>query len=408
MDILSINITDFDYDLQEEKIAKYPLQKRDSSKLLVFDGRKTEDDHFLNIASHLPQDSLLVFNETRVVQARMKFQKETGANIEIFCLEPISPTEEIYSAFEQRSPVSWKCLIGNAKKWKEGFLTKILEIKGQKVILKANRKTTYRDSFEIEFSWDNDMLCFADILENAGTTPLPPYLNREAENIDAQTYQTIYAKNDGSVAAPTAGLHFTKNVFRDMEKNGIENAKVTLHVGAGTFKPVDADEISEHIMHNEKILVKRELIEKCLQYDGKPIISVGTTTLRTMESLYWLGVRLLEDRKIANTHIKQWEAYNYNKEIRYSRKEILEALLHFLDKERMDSFYGSTQMIIVPGYKIRMADYLITNFHMPRSTLLLLVCAFIGKKWKEVYEHALQNNYRFLSYGDSCLFYLRR
>ncbi|MFC2106940.1 S-adenosylmethionine:tRNA ribosyltransferase-isomerase [Bacteroidota bacterium] len=408
MDRSEINIKDYDYDLPENRIAKYPLKERDISKILVFDGNAIKDDQFLNISSHLPENSLLVFNETRVVQARLQFQKESGANIEIFCLEPLSPTKEIYSAFEQRSPVSWKCLVGNAKKWKEGYLKKILEINDKKLELEAYKKSIFGDSFEIEFSWNNEEITFADILENAGHTPLPPYLNRKAEDADAKTYQTIYAKNDGSVAAPTAGLHFTEKVIGDLENKRIEIAKVTLHVGAGTFKPVDAEEISKHVMHDEKILVKRELIEKCLQYDEKPIISVGTTTLRTLESLYWFGVRLLENKQLGDAHIKQWEAYNYENEILYSRKEILNALLSYMNKQKMESFYGSTQMIIVPGYKIRMADFLITNFHMPRSTLLLLVSAFIGDKWKAVYDHALENDYRFLSYGDSNLFHLIR
>jgi len=408
MDRKDINIKDYDYDLSESRIAKYPLKERDASKLLVFNGNEIKDEKFLNISLHLPGNSLLVFNETRVVQARLHFQKKSGANIEIFCLEPLSPTKEIYSAFEQKSPVSWKCLVGNAKKWKEGYLKKILEIGDKKIDLKAYKKSTFEDSFEIEFKWNDDEITFADILENAGLTPLPPYLNRKAEDVDSITYQTIYAKNDGSVAAPTAGLHFTEKVLGDLDQKGIELAKVTLHVGAGTFKPVDADEISKHVMHDEKILVKRELIETCLQYADKSIISVGTTTLRTLESLYWFGVRLLENKEMADAHIEQWEAYNYKKEISYSPREILEALLKFLDERELDSFYASTQMIIVPGYKIRMADYLITNFHMPRSTLLLLVSAFIGDKWKEVYKHALENDHRFLSYGDSNLFHLMR
>ncbi len=403
-----VNIKDFDYDLPENRIAKYPLHKRDSSNLLVFDGRRIEDDQFLNLATYLPQGSLLVFNETRVVQARIIFQKETGANIEIFCLEPLSPTKEIYSAFEQKSPVSWKCLIGNAKKWKEGDLIKTLDINDKKINLQVCKKSTFDNSFEIEFSWDKDEISFALILENAGLTPLPPYLNREAEEIDATTYQTIYAKNDGSVAAPTAGLHFTEKTFSDIERKQIEKANVTLHVGAGTFKPVEDDEINKHIMHNEKILVNRELIEKYLQYANRPIISTGTTTLRTLESIYWFGVRLLMNKELGNPHIEQWEAYSYKDEIEFSRQEIMQALLNYLEYKNMDSFYGSTQMIIVPGYRIRMADFLITNFHMPRSTLLLLVSSFIGNQWREIYEHALHGNYRFLSYGDSCLFHLIR
>lgn len=405
---IDLNINDYYYDLSEEKIAKYPLEQRDSSKLLVFNNGEIQDERFCNIDKFLPDNSLLVFNETRVVQARMKFRKETGANIEIFCLEPLTPTAEIYSAFEQKSPVSWKCLVGNSKKWKEGLLRKILDINGKEVILEISKKKNFEDSFEIKFSWNDESITFAHILEHAGSTPIPPYLNRDAEESDANTYQTIYARNDGSVAAPTAGLHFTDEVFKALENKGIQLGQVTLHVGAGTFKPVDKEDIHEHVMHDEKILVSRELIREILRFEDSPLISVGTTTLRTLESIYWFAVRIIENGDPGDLHLQQWEAYNYEKEIGYSRKEAMTALMDYLEKTGQDSFYASTQMIIVPGYKIRMADILITNFHMPRSTLLLLVSAFIGDKWKDVYRHALQNDYRFLSYGDSNLFYLKR
>ncbi len=398
-----INIEDYNYNLPEQRIAKFPLPKRDESKLLVYKKGKIHESVFNAIDELLPEDSLLVFNETKVIQARLKFFKETGAKIEIFCLEPFEPTSEIQLAFQQKSPVAWKCFIGNAKKWKKGSLKIELEIEGKKVIFSAKRSGMEGEAHLVEFSWDADCT-FSQILESVGLVPLPPYLNREAEKEDKTRYQTIYARHDGSVAAPTAGLHFTDHVFQKLSAKNIKTDRVILHVGAGTFKPVSSEKISEHEMHTEKIIIKKATIENLLHYQSRKIIVVGTTTVRTLESLYWFGVKLWVDGN-QEFKINQWDPYQEKYQLSQPAEEVLKLVLSFMQKNSLEEIRGETQLMIAPGYEFKIADILITNFHQPKSTLLLLVSAFIGDDWKKAYDFAMQNNFRFLSYGDSCLFF---
>ncbi len=398
-----INIEDYNYNLTEQRIAKFPLPKRDESKLLVYKKGKIHESVFNAIDELLPEDSLLVFNETKVIQARLKFFKETGAKIEIFCLEPFEPTSEIQLAFQQKSPVAWKCFIGNAKKWKKGSLKIELEIEGKKVIFSAKRSGMEGEAHLVEFSWDADCT-FSQILESVGLVPLPPYLNREAEKEDKTRYQTIYARHDGSVAAPTAGLHFTDRVFQKLSAKNIKTDRVILHVGAGTFKPVSSEKISEHEMHTEKIIIKKSTLENLLNYQNRKIIVVGTTTVRTLESLYWFGAKLWVDGN-QEFKINQWDPYQEKYQLSQPVEEVLKLVLSFMQKNSLDEVRGETQLMIAPGYEFKIVDTLITNFHQPKSTLLLLVSAFIGDDWKKVYDFAMQNNFRFLSYGDSCLFF---
>ncbi len=398
-----INIEDYNYNLPEQRIAKFPLPKRDESKLLVYKKGKIHESVFNAIDELLPEDSLLVFNETKVIQARLKFFKETGAKIEIFCLEPFEPTSEIQLAFQQKSPVAWKCFIGNAKKWKKGSLKIELEIEGKKVIFSAKRSGMEGEAHLVEFSWDADCT-FSQILESVGLVPLPPYLNREAEKEDKTRYQTIYARHDGSVAAPTAGLHFTDHVFQKLSAKNIKTDRVILHVGAGTFKPVSSEKISEHEMHTEKIIIKKATIENLIHYQSRKIIVVGTTTVRTLESLYWFGVKLWVDGN-QEFKINQWDPYQEKYQLSQPVEEVLKLVLFFMQKNSLDEVRGETQLMIAPGYEFKIVDILITNFHQPKSTLLLLVSAFIGDDWKKAYDFAMQNNFRFLSYGDSCLFF---
>lgn len=399
-----ISIEDFTYNLPHERIARYPLEKRDDSSLLVYRQGTIRKDNFYNIAGKLPADSLVVFNNTRVVQARLLFQKETGARIEVFILEPHGPVKDIQQAFQQKNQSSWFCLVGNAKKWKEGELPLHTS---QGMCLKARKGEKLRDGYIIHFSWDNADLSFAEILEDAGKTPLPPYIDRQAEEDDKQRYQTIFARYEGSVAAPTAALHFSDGVMQSLAARNIVPAYLTLHVGAGTFKPVSAKSMGDHHMHKEQIVVHRDAITALRDYCNKNIICVGTTSLRTMESLYWLGVKMQQGYEPGEEgfSIHQWEPYEHVSSQLPSPEEALDTILRHMDSHGLTGLHGETSLIIVPGYRIRMAHVLITNFHQPGSTLLLLVAAFIGNDWRKVYDFALENDFRFLSYGDSCLLF---
>lgn len=395
-----IRIEDYNYNLPDERIAKYPLKERDSSKLLVYKDRKITDANFRDLTNFLPSDSLLVFNNTKVIQARLHFQKATGAQIEIFCLEPYSPNDYQLN-FQQTEACSWVCLVGNLKKWKEGKLTKEIVINKDKVNITASRTEAKEDSHIIIFEWDNTHYTFSELLEAIGELPIPPYLNRETEEQDKETYQTVYSKIDGSVAAPTAGLHFTPNVFSSLEEKSILTAEVTLHVGAGTFRPVKSEHIKDHVMHSELISVSKNTIEQLLIHKGT-IIAVGTTSVRTLESLYYIGT-MLANNPDGDINVTQWQPYE-EKNNKLSAKEALLNILDYLNTHNLESLITHTQIIIAPGYQFKMVGGIITNFHQPQSTLLLLVSAFVGGgNWKGVYNHALDNNYRFLSYGDSSL-----
>ena len=402
----NINTSEFDYNLPDEKIAQFPLEERDGSKLLVYDGESSiKDSNFRDIAQFLPSNSLIVFNETRVIRARMEFFKETGAKIEIFCLEPILPSAEFASALNVKHHCSWKCFVGNIKKWKEGALSSMLYIQGNNIELKVTLNSAQSDGFIIDFDWDGDTV-FGDIVEYFGHIPLPPYIKREDQESDAQRYQTIFANIDGSVAAPTAGLHFTENVMSSLGKKGIKTTQVVLHVGAGTFKPMKSESITLHEMHCETIIVTKETLELILKNLDINIINVGTTTVRTMESLYWFGVKLIVDGfdTYSRLEVNQFDPYQEKYNIEIQPKDSIMAILDFMQIQGLDEISGATRLMIAPGYKFRLTNILITNFHQPQSTLLLLVSAFSNGKWKEIYDYAISNSYRFLSYGDSCLF----
>ncbi len=397
-----IRIEEYDYHLPAEKIAKFPLEQRDLSKLLILKNNNLSQSIFKELPSHLPVDSLLVFNETKVIQARLQFIKPTGAQIEIFCLEPVEPNNDFQIAFTDKSPVIWKCLVGNSKRWKNNELTTKITIENEDVFLSAKKLKRLNDSFLIEFKWSGNRP-FLEILDTAGKIPLPPYLGRKPVDSDKERYQTVYAKQHGSVAAPTAGLHFTRKIFQEIEKKGIKTEKVTLHVGAGTFKPVSSDKIGEHEMHTEKIIVKKETLENLLKNIDKTIIPVGTTSMRTLESLFWIALKLKNNNDIIPS-VKQWDPYELRIPNGFDVKTALETLIEFLEKNNFDELKSETKLMIAPGYNFKLAKGLITNFHQPKSTLLLLVSALIGERWKDVYNYALKNNFRFLSYGDSCLF----
>ncbi|MBO2522911.1 MAG: S-adenosylmethionine tRNA ribosyltransferase [Bacteroidetes bacterium] len=402
--VQNINISEYDYPLPDERIAKYPLAERDASKLLVLKDNKIGEDHFRNIGDYLPEKSVLVFNETKVVRARLQFVKDSGAAIEVFCLEPITGNGDYQLAFSASSPVEWHCLVGNSRRWKDGMLTMPLLIKGVDVVLKAERIEKTDAYSVIRFSWEPVDISFAEVLENAGEIPLPPYLHREAEPSDRDRYQTVFAKYEGSVAAPTASLHLTKPLIAKLKEQGHTIEEVTLHVGAGTFRPVATDTIGEHEMHSESIIVKRQCIEHLHENIGRTIIPVGTTSMRTIESVYWIGVMLLEQGfEERNLHVNQWFPYQ-DRTTLPSAKESLEAILKYLEMHHLDALHATTALMIAPSCPIMITKALITNFHQPKSTLLLLVSALIGEKWKEAYKFALEHDFRFLSYGDSCLF----
>ncbi len=397
----SINISEYDYPLPDEKIAKYPLPERDRSKLLVCKNGKISDSHFYDLPGLLNPGSLLVLNNTRVIHARLNFRRETGAKIEIFCLEPESPVRDIQLAMQQTGSCVWKCLVGNAKKWKGGKLFLKAKSGNLDYLLSAELVERGNESFFIRFDWNPGPLIFSQIIDTAGNVPLPPYIHRPAEQSDNERYQTVYASDDGSVAAPTAGLHFTPEVFEKLSQKNISISNTTLHVGAGTFKPVQYDNIEQHVMHSEQVVIHKQLLEDLLAAKGD-IIAVGTTTVRSLESLYYVAVKL-HSSGIIPDKISQWEPYDTETNL-FSRNSLLNDLKSYMEDHHCEEIAFSTNIIIVPGYQFKMIDGMVTNFHQPRSTLLLLVSAFLGDKWKLAYEHALSGQYRFLSYGDACLF----
>ena len=440
-----IRISDFSYELPDERIAKFPVEQRDQSKLLVYEHGHISETRFSHLPEFLPKNALMVFNNTRVIQARLHFRKETGALIEIFLLEPAEPAD-YEQVFQTSEACSWLCLVGNQKKWKEGTLSRMLEIKGEKVELRATRKGSVGTSQLVEFQWlvenktfplqgeSKGAFSFADLLDAIGELPIPPYLNRDTEESDKSTYQTVYSRIKGSVAAPTAGLHFTEDVLKTIENQGITREEVTLHVGAGTFRPVKSETIEGHEMHSEHISVRRQTIENLIRHGGRAI-AVGTTSVRTLESLYYMGRKILLNPQIGEEElaVKQWEPYENRDsrfEIRGTRNEergrgneeggtrseerdtvnsqlstlnSLRAILDWLDRHQLDTLTSATQIIIVPGYEYKIVSHLVTNFHQPQSTLLLLVSAFVGGDWRRIYNYALDHDFRFLSYGDSSL-----
>lgn len=403
MDTKHIQIKDYNYNLPDERIAKFPLAKRDNSKLLLYRHGEVTQDVFHNIAEYLPKGALMVFNNTKVIQARLHFRKETGALIEVFLLEPYMPAD-YEQMFQTTGHCSWLCMIGNLKKWKEGTLKRTFDVKGKEVTLVAERKEDVHKSYRVDFSWDASDVSWAELLDAVGELPIPPYLNRETQESDKTTYQTVYSKIKGSVAAPTAGLHFTPEVLADIDRHGIDREELTLHVGAGTFKPVKSEEIQDHEMHTEYICVHRQTLEKLIRHDAKAI-AVGTTSVRTLESLYYIGVKLEKtlDLSEEELHVCQWEPYENAVAKPITPLKAIENILAYLDKHGLSALHASTQIIIAPGYEYNIVKMLVTNFHQPQSTLLLLVSAFVHGDWHKIYDYALAHDFRFLSYGDSSL-----
>lgn len=421
MDTKHIKISDYNYDLPDERIAKFPIAQRDHSKLLVYKHGEVSDDVFHHLPTYLPQGALMIFNNTKVIQARLHFRKETGALIEVFLMEPAEPTD-YELMFQTTGHCSWLCMIGNLKKWKEGSLKRDFEIKGNKLTLSATMRRGDAlgseaqemvakgggTNYWVDFDWDNDKVSFAEILEAVGELPIPPYLNRKTEESDKTTYQTVYSKVKGSVAAPTAGLHFTDAVLKDLDAHGIDREEVTLHVGAGTFKPVKSLEIEGHQMHTEYIVVHRRSLEKLIKHECR-VIAVGTTSVRTIESLYYMGVHLLKhpEANEEDLHVKQWDPYELSEDGNLvdgiTPMQAIQAIIDYLDRNGLEALHSSTQIIIAPGYQYKNVKMLVTNFHQPQSTLLLLVSAFLKGDWKKVYDYALSHDFRFLSYGDSSL-----
>lgn len=402
----NIDIKEYNYPLPDEKIAKHPLAQRDACRLLMRDSDGSVSDHrFDELPELLPHDALLIYNNTRVINARLRFRKLSGALIEIFCLEPAMPTDYALN-FASTGRCSWHCLVGNSKRWKEGTLDGVVTLKdGRKLKLSADRVERSDAGSTIAFSWDDDSVTFSEIISDAGEIPIPPYLNRQTEASDSDDYQTVYSRIEGSVAAPTAGLHFTDNVLADIDRKGIGRREVTLHVGAGTFQPVKADHIGEHAMHSEFIVVSLSLIEELAaiaETGAKKIIAVGTTSVRTLESLYHIGCMIAAGTWTGE--LPQWYPYEENHP-HMTTSDALKSLAEYLRSNDLSTLVASTRIIIAPGYEYRIVDGMITNFHQPQSTLLLLVSAFIGQQWRDIYEHALTSDYRFLSYGDACLFF---
>ena len=404
MNTKDIHISNYNYELPDERIAKFPKEERDHSKLLIYNKGQVGEDVFFHLPEYLPQGALMVFNNTKVIQARLHFRKDTGALIEIFLLEPAQPAD-YEQMFQQSERCSWLCLVGNQKKWKEGTLCRVIDVRGTSVEVRATRKGEHGTSQWIDFEWTGGV-SFAEILDAMGELPIPPYLNRETQESDKTTYQTVYSKIKGSVAAPTAGLHFTERVLSAVDEHGIEREEVTLHVGAGTFKPVKSETIGEHAMHTEYIAVRRHTIERLLAHGGSAI-AVGTTSVRTLESLYYMGLKVMRnpDIKEEQLHVNQWEPYQETdgeqKEV--SSLETLQALLDWMVSHELTVLHSSTQIIIAPGYTYKIVKMLVTNFHQPQSTLLLLVSAFVHGDWHKIYDYALAHDFRFLSYGDSSL-----
>lgn len=399
-----IRISEFNYPLPDERIAKFPLPVRDQSKLLLYRHGEVTEDIFTSLPDYLPANSLMIFNNTKVIQARLHFHKETGALIEVFCLEPIQPNDYALN-FQQTEHAAWLCMIGNLKKWKEGALKREITVKGKPLTLTAERGACHGTSHWVDFRWNNPEITFADILEVFGELPIPPYLNRETQESDKETYQTVYSKIKGSVAAPTAGLHFTPRVLDALREKGVALEELTLHVGAGTFKPVKSEEIEGHEMHTEYISVNRSTLEKLVAHEGKAI-AVGTTSVRTLESLYHIGVTLLHNPNATeeDLHVKQWQPYETALETAATPAvDALQAIIAYLGRHHMETLHSSTQIIIAPGYEYRIVKAMVTNFHQPQSTLLLLVSAFLHGDWRKIYDYALAHDFRFLSYGDSSL-----
>lgn len=410
MNTQKIQISDYNYELPDERIAKFPKEQRDHSKLLLYQQGEVGEDMFYNLPKYLPKGALMVMNNTRVIQARLHFRKtnekgeNTGALIEIFLLEPAEPSD-YEQMFQTTKKCSWLCLVGNLKKWKEGALKRELKIKDETLTVSASRRGEHGTSQWIDFEWDNESISFAEILDAMGELPIPPYLNRETQESDLSTYQTVYSKIKGSVAAPTAGLHFTENVLNELDSHGIEREELTLHVGAGTFRPVKSATIGEHEMHTEYIAVRRHTIERLIAHEGCAI-AVGTTSVRTLESLYYMGLKVLRhpDIKEEELHVSQWEPYDDGCKMDDVRSvDALQALLDWMVRHELTVLHSSTQIIIAPGYDYHIVKMLITNFHQPQSTLLLLVSAFVKGDWHKIYDYALSHDFRFLSYGDSSL-----
>lgn len=417
METKHIHISDYNYDLPDSRIAKFPVSPRDTSKLLVYRHGEISDDIFYNLPKYLPQKSLMVFNNTKVIQARMHFRKETGALIEVFLMEPAAPTD-YELMFQTRGECSWLCMVGNLKKWKEGSLVRTFDVAGSTINFKATMRRDIIDAksggtnYWVDFAWDNPQVSFAEILDAVGELPIPPYLNRETQDSDKTTYQTVYSKIKGSVAAPTAGLHFTDNVLAAIDAAGVRREELTLHVGAGTFKPVKSEEIDGHTMHTEYVCVRRDTLQTLLDYDCCAI-AVGTTSVRTLESLYYMGVKLEANPDAAeeDLHVCQWEPYEKadgtpvggNLIDGITPQKAISNIIAWLDKNNLKTLHSSTQIIIAPGYEYKIVKVLVTNFHQPQSTLLLLVSAFLKGDWRNVYDYALSHDFRFLSYGDSSI-----
>lgn len=417
METKHIHISDYNYDLPDSRIAKFPVSPRDTSKLLVYRHGEISDDIFYNLPKYLPQKSLMVFNNTKVIQARMHFRKETGALIEVFLMEPAAPTD-YELMFQTRGECSWLCMVGNLKKWKEGSLVRTFDVAGSTINFKATMRRDIIDAksggtnYWVDFAWDNPQVLFAEILDAVGELPIPPYLNRETQDSDKTTYQTVYSKIKGSVAAPTAGLHFTDKVLAAIDAAGVRREELTLHVGAGTFKPVKSEEIDGHTMHTEYVCVRRDTLQTLLDYDCCAI-AVGTTSVRTLESLYYMGVKLEANPDAAeeDLHVCQWEPYEKadgtpvdgNLIDGITPQKAISNIIAWLDKNNLKTLHSSTQIIIAPGYEYKIVKVLVTNFHQPQSTLLLLVSAFLKGDWRNVYDYALSHDFRFLSYGDSSI-----
>jgi len=395
-----VSVKAFDYNLPEEYIAKYPLPNRDESKLLVYNSGRITSDRFLNISHYLSPGYLLIFNNARVVHARLFFKKATGAHIEIFCLEPANPPD-YPSTFKENRTVRWKCMVGNLKKWKSGELSQMIEVNNKHITLKANKIEQEENEVIVQFSWEDRSVTFGEILDHAGKVPIPPYLKRESEEIDKNRYQTVYSKIKGSVAAPTAGLHFSDRVMAEMDQKRIQRTELTLHVGAGTFRPVQAETADQHTMHFEHFSISGETLDQLIQHYGK-IIAVGTTSVRTLESLYWIGIKMHEHLMNDDTiGLNQWEHLDLPGKM--DVPDALNIIKKYLDDTGQEHLNASTQIMITPGYHFRLIRGLITNFHLPKSSLLMLIAAFVGNDWKKIYEYALENGFRFLSYGDSSL-----
>ena len=403
METQHIHISDYTYELPDERIAKFPIAQRDHSKLLVYRHGEVSEDVFYHLPDYLPTGALMVFNNTKVIQARIHFRKETGALIEVFLLEPAAPSD-YELMFQTHGHCEWYCLVGNQKKWKEGSLRRSLEVNGVTLTLQTTRLGEHGTSQHIAFDWDNDKVSFAEILDAVGELPIPPYLNRETQESDKTTYQTVYSKIKGSVAAPTAGLHFTDQVLSELDAHGIDREELTLHVGAGTFKPVKSEEIGGHEMHSEYISVRKQTLEKLLRHHASAI-AVGTTSVRTLESLYYMGVKLEHNPNLTEEqlHVNQWEPYQLSAKQEITPEKAIQNLLDYLIRNDLNTLHTSTQIIIAPGYQYKIVKMLVTNFHQPQSTLLLLVSAFVHGDWRKIYDYALAHEFRFLSYGDSSL-----